>query len=106
MKHHNKLIRDKIPEILEALGEKCEIAILPEAEYRDELDRKLTEEVLEYLRAKDVEELVDVLEVVYSIAKVHGVTEDQLNGVRLRKAEKNGRFNSRIMLKRVWKDTE
>lgn len=71
-KHHNKLVRDKIPEIIEKAGKTAYTHILSEEEYIAELDKKLGEEFAEYQADKNVEELADMLEVMYAIVEVRG----------------------------------
>ena len=67
MKIYNKLVRDKITDIIEADGRIAKYRILDENEYRRELNKKLQEEVKEYLEDNNVEELADIVEVIYGI---------------------------------------
>ena len=69
---HNKLVRDKIPEIIENTGKKAYCHVLAEEEYLSELDKKLNEECVEYQVDKSLEELADMLEVMYAIAEARG----------------------------------
>lgn len=69
---HNKLVRDKIPEIIEKSGKKAITRTLTQEEYLSELDRKLNEECEEYQADKSLEELADMLEVMYAIAEARG----------------------------------
>ena len=64
MKIYNKLVRDKIPELIESDGKKCVTHILSEKEYITALETKLDEEVAEYHADKNLEEMADVLEVL------------------------------------------
>ena len=100
-KHHNKLVRDKIPEIIEKAGKKAYTHILSEEEYITELDKKLGEECAEYQADKSIEELADMLEVMYAIAEARGWSVSELEAVRREKAEKRGAFERRIFLERV-----
>ena len=100
-KHHNKLVRDKIPEIIEKAGKKAYTHILSEEEYMTELDKKLNEECAEYQADKSIEELADMLEVMYAIAEARGWSVSELEAVRREKAEKRGAFERRIFLERV-----
>lgn len=100
-KHHNKLVRDKIPEIIQKAGETPITRILSEEEYLTELDKKLHEECVEYQADKSIEELADVLEVAYAIAEARGWSVSELETVRKEKAEKRGAFERRIFLERV-----
>ena len=94
----NKLIRDKIPEIIESKKESAKIHIAGDREYSEKLAEKLQEEVSEFSASKDSEELLDVLEVVYAIAKLNGIDEKTLNLKRKKKAEEKGKFDKRIIL--------
>ena len=100
-KHHNKLVRDKIPEIIEKAGKKAYTHILSEEDYMTELDKKLNEECAEYQADKSIEELADMLEVMYAIAEARGWSVSELEAVRREKAEKRGAFERRIFLERV-----
>ena len=100
-KTYNKLVRDKIPEIIESDGKKCVTRALSQEEYLKELRRKLDEEVQEYHESGDHEELADILEVVYALATATGCTEDALNTIRQEKAQKRGGFSKRILLETV-----
>ena len=98
---HNKLVRDKIPEIIESTGKKAYCRTLTEEEYLSELDKKLNEECAEYQADKSLEELADMLEVVYAIASARGYSVAELERVRAEKAEKRGGFKDRIFLEKV-----
>lgn len=98
MKVYNKLVRDKITDIIEADGRKAKYRILDNNEYRQELNSKLQEEVKEYLDDNNVEELADIVEVIYGILNSMGVTIDEFEKVRIKKQEERGAFNKRIYL--------
>ena len=100
-KVYNKLVRDKIPEIIEKSGNKCVISTLSDEEYAKMLDEKLLEEVAEYKADKNAEELADILEVVYAIAKNKGITEEDLNEIRAQKQHKRGGFDKKIYLEKT-----
>ena len=102
--HYNKLVRDRIPEIIEASGKSCVTDILSDADYLRMLDAKLDEELAEYHQDQNVEELADLLEVLYAAAKARGYTLEQLEQVRAEKAAKRGGFEKRILLKEVYED--
>ncbi len=99
---YNKLVRDRIPEIIANSGSSYTSRILDDAEYRVELRTKLQEEVGEYLAAQTdgeaVEELADIMELLHAMAESHGVTVDELEQVRAEKAAKRGGFKERIYL--------
>lgn len=98
MKVYNKLVRDKITDIIEADGRMAKYRILDNNEYRKELNSKLQEEVKEYLDDNNVEELADIVEVIYGILNSMDVTIDEFEKVRIKKQEERGAFNKRIYL--------
>ena len=95
---YNKLIRDKIPEMIEQNGGKAVIRQLSHEEFVRFLEMKLDEEVGEYHRDKTVEELADILEVVYALASLHGCSKEELLAVYDEKREKRGGFEKRLLL--------
>jgi predicted house-cleaning noncanonical NTP pyrophosphatase (MazG superfamily) len=95
---YNKAIRDKIPEIIADSGKKYSLKQLDDASFLAELEKKLIEEVNEYSESKDVEELADLLEVIYRISELRGVNSDELDEIRKNKAEKRGKFESNLFL--------
>ena len=95
---YNKAIRDKIPEIIAESGKKYNLKQLDDESFLAELETKLTEEVNEYAESKDVEELADLLEVIYRISELRGVSSDELDEIRKEKAEKRGKFDSNLFL--------
>lgn len=98
MKRYDKLVRDNIPEIMISKGCKPVTRVLNDEEYLNELNKKLLEEVNEYLTDNNIEELADIKEVFNSILKAKGISTDELESVRLDKAEKRGSFNEKIFL--------
>ena len=95
---HEKLVRDKIPEIIEGSGRTARVRILSDEEYQLQLEKKLSEEVEEYQKDKTPEELCDILEVVFALAKTHGITGDELEEMRLEKADERGGFDKKLYL--------
>lgn len=93
-----KLVRDKIPAIIEKSGEKPNIRTLDAEEYRCHLEKKLDEEVAEYHKDKNIEELADILEVVYALNETLGHTRQQLLTTYEQKHEQRGGFADRIFL--------
>lgn len=100
-KTYNKLIRDNIPSIIEKSGRKARTRILDTAEYQAELDRKLDEELSEYHENPCLEELADLVEVIYATANARGFSIAELEMVRLEKAAKRGAFEKRVFLESV-----
>ena len=78
MKTYNKLVRDRIPEIIAKNGQIAEVNVLSNEEYLLHLEMKLDEEVGEYHRDKNLEELADILEVVFALAKTLDCSLEQL----------------------------
>ena len=72
MKNYYKLVRDRIPEIIESDGKSCICETLSDMEYLNLLDEKLNKELLEYQESKSLEELADLLEVVQAVVKARG----------------------------------
>lgn len=101
---HNKLVRDRIPEIIEASGKHCSIEILTDEAYLQLLDAKLDEELAEYHADQNIEELADLLEVLRACAIARGYSWDQLEAVRAQKASERGIFERKILLKEVIED--
>lgn len=95
---YSKLVRDKIPQIIEESGKRAITYTLSDKEYEIFLERKLDEETLEYHESKDAEELADVLEVVIAIAEQKGLRFEDLMALRKEKAEKKGSFKEKIFL--------
>ena len=95
---YNKLVRDKIPELIRSQGELPHVRILSDAEYSDALAQKLNEETAEFQKEKNLEELADVLEVVYALTENLGYTKAELLRVYEQKHEARGGFRDRIFL--------
>lgn len=98
---YNKLVRDRIPEIIEESGRTCTIEIMTEEEYILRLEEKLDEELAEYHQSRNIEELADLLEVIRAVAVANGCTIEELEQIRADKALDRGGFSKRILLKEV-----
>ena len=98
MKLYHKLIRDNIPAIIESKGGKAEIRILSDEEYPIYLEAKLDEEVGEYHRDKNIEELADILEVVYALAESIGCSREELLETYEKKHAARGGFEKKLFL--------
>ncbi len=99
VKTHNKLVRDKIPEILKAAGKNCVIETLSDEEYITMLDEKLSEGVVKYQEKKTLEDLADLLEVMGAIVKARGHSWAELTAIRKKKCTEQGAYDKRILLK-------
>lgn len=97
-KTYNKLVRDNIPNIIEASGAKYVVEILSNEKYIEMIDAKLDEELAEYHKDKNIEELADLLEVIYAATVARGYTIDELEANRAKKANERGAFNKKILL--------
>ena len=95
---HNKLVRDRIPEIIERSGRKCEVRELDAQAYLEQVDRKLQEELDEYLRDGSIEELADLVEVIRAATVARGSSWDQLELLRIKKCESRGGFEKHLFL--------
>ncbi|OQP17018.1 nucleoside triphosphate pyrophosphohydrolase [Geobacillus zalihae] len=99
---YNKLVRDRIPTIIEQAGKTFTTRILDDEEYRKELQKKAFEELEEYVQAGTdeaaLEELADVLEIIHALAECHGASIEQVEQIRAKKAEKRGGFREKIFL--------
>lgn len=101
---YHKLVRDRIPEIIETSGKTCTVEILSDEDYLRMIDAKLDEELAEYHKDQNIEELADLLEVIYAATKARGYSIEQLETVRSEKAVNRGAFDKKILLKEVVED--
>ena len=101
MKVHNKLVRDKIPDIIKESGRRAITDILSDDGYIEALEIKLNEEVAEYQVDKSLEEMADILEVLQAISIARGYSLEQLEEKRREKAEERGGFKDKIFLRYV-----
>ena len=98
---YNKLIRDKIPEIIENDGKKAVTYQANETEFIDKLNEKLKEECLEYLKSQEIEELADVIEVIEALLKAKNISWEEIIRIKSKKQQARGGFDKRIILKTV-----
>ena len=101
MPKYHKLVRDRIPEIIEKAGKRCSTEILSDEEYLKMVDAKLDEELAEYHKDQNLEELADLMEVIYAAAEARGFTREELEETRAKKAKDRGGFKKKILLKEV-----
>lgn len=101
---YNKLVRDRIPEIIQASGKMCSTEILSDEEYQKQVDAKLDEELAEYHKDQNIEELADLVEVIHAATLARGYSLEELERVRAEKIAKRGGFEKRILLKEVYED--
>ena len=105
---YHKLVRDLIPQVIEADGKTCVTRVLAPSEHLGEIKVKMQEEALEFQEAASptdaVEELADILELVHAALHVYGVSYEELEQVRVQKKEKRGGFSKGIYLIEVEDD--
>ena len=101
IKVYNKLVRDKIPQIIEQSGKQAIIEKVPGKEYQDLLNAKLGEELQEYLDSQSIEELADLVEVVYAILDDKNISIQEFELIRQQKVTEKGAFQDKLMLKEV-----
>ena len=100
-KIYNKLVRDNIPNIIEAKGKTPIVHTALKGEYLDKLYEKITEELNEFISKPSREEIADILEVVYSICSTYGYNLDEIEKIRREKQLKRGGFEKQIILEKV-----
>jgi predicted house-cleaning noncanonical NTP pyrophosphatase (MazG superfamily) len=98
---YNKLVRDKIPEIIRKNKKNPVVHIADDEEYWKKLKEKLTEEVNEFVKDSNEEEIADIIEVINAICRFRKFDKNKLDYIKRQKAEKRGRFNKRIILDEV-----
>lgn len=96
--NNSKAVRDLIPEILKLSGRECIIHELSDSSFLPELENKLEEELKEYLESKELEELADLLEVIYRIAELRGSSKAELETIKQRKKQEKGGFEKNLLL--------
>lgn len=100
-KQYHKLVRDKIPAIIERSGKTCRTEILSDEDYLAMLDEKLGEELNEYQESKSLEELADLLEVMEAVVTARGYTWEELLAVKGEKKAARGGFEDKLLLLEV-----
>lgn len=95
---YNKLVRDKIPEIIEEKGKKALTHVADETEYWEKLKAKLLEEFEEFKKDENMEEFADILEVLDAIAAFKDFDAYEVKRMKDKKAAERGRFEKRIIL--------
>ena len=96
-----KLVRDKVPEIIEAEGKKAKVRVLTDWEFKEEVYKKLKEEVDELCKNRSAEEMADVLEVIKMIYYVDPKAYDNVFGISVRKRKERGSFYGKKYLEEV-----
>lgn len=102
MKVYDKLVRDRIPEIIESSGNKCEIEVVSDEIALEYLYKKLSEEVSELLEDKNLDEIADVMEVLFAIGSKYGYSEEDVLNRRNEKRDSRGGFENNLILNKTW----
>jgi len=105
MATYNKLVRDKIPEIIKQAGKQCEIATLGDRDYQEALREKLIEEATEVANASPeelIQELADLYEVIDALLIATGIDEETIRAQQKQKQEERGGFQRKIKLLSVF----
>ncbi|MGL5313580.1 MAG: hypothetical protein ACRC92_10055 [Peptostreptococcaceae bacterium] len=103
MKCYDKLVRDNIPKIIRDSGNKCEIEVVNDNAVLEYLYRKLNEEVCELFIDRNIDEIVDVMEVLFAIGAKYGYSEKDILDIRRLKKNSHGGFNDNIVLKKTYR---
>lgn len=106
--YYNKLIRDKIPEVIRANGSDCEVKILSDDDFVNELLKKVEEEARELSECQNrkeiIEELSDVIDVIEEVKKVKNISEEEINEAKIKSMERKGGFDKKLFL--VWSSND
>lgn len=102
MKVYDKLVRDRIPEIIESSGNKCEVEVVSDEIALEYLYKKLNEEVSELLEDKNLDEIADVMEVLFAIGSKYGYSEEDILNRRNEKKDARGGFEDNLILKKTY----
>lgn len=100
-KIYNKLVRDKIPQIIEQSGKQAVVEVASGQDYLELLNAKLDEELQEYLDSQSVEELADLVEVVYAILEYRNMSLMEFESIRKQKVHERGAFKQKLLLREV-----
>ncbi len=101
VKVYNKLVRDKIPQIIVASGKVPVTKTVDTEEFQELLKEKLLEEVEEFLETEETDELADIFEVMLSIAKSRGISWAEIEMQAEKKRKERGGFEEKIVLQEV-----
>jgi predicted house-cleaning noncanonical NTP pyrophosphatase (MazG superfamily) len=102
---YDKLVRDRIPELIEADGKHCDVRVLDDEEFDQRLSQKVHEEWEEYQRSGEITELVDLVEVIEAIVGRRGIAWADFESLRLKKRSERGSFARRLLLDTVFTES-
>jgi predicted house-cleaning noncanonical NTP pyrophosphatase (MazG superfamily) len=100
-KAYDKLVRDRIPQIIQASGKNACIRKADEAEYKHLLRQKLLEEINEFMESGSSEELAEILVVVAALGQTEGLSFSDLMKIAEEKRKDRGGFEKRLILPSV-----
>ncbi len=100
METYNKLVRDKIIEIIHNKGHKAEFHIADDTEYKEKLLEKLAEEVAEFMAEQSKEEMADIFEVITALLELHNWNIEEIIEIQKEKRESKGGFSQKIILEK------
>ena len=98
MKKYDKLVRDRIPEIIELSGSKCNFHVATKEEFKSRLIDKLGEEIAEFVENPSAEEMADILEVLDAVRRVYGIDLSDIKHQKVMKRVNRGGFEKKIVL--------
>ena len=101
MKVYNKLVRDRIPDVLNKANKKYTYHIATDEEFLIRLKDKIIEELEELYENPSVEEMADVFEVLYTLGKELKLDIAAVNTTMFKKGLAKGRFKEKIILEKV-----
>ena len=98
---YNKLIRDKIPEIIENAGKEYEIHRADEQEYIEKLLLKVEEELAEFKEEPSIAEMADLFEVLDSVINYYDFDKQKIKNYQKKKRKERGGFEKQLILDKV-----
>ena len=100
--HYNKLIRDNIPEKIKSNNEDCDVRVLGDEEFEQELLKKINEEASALSRARSrdefLDELADLMVVIDEVKRLQNITSEELGTALQKNLEKKGGFAKKLFL--------
>lgn len=100
MKKYNKIVRDRIPEVIRQDNKTCDVSFVDDKTAIEYLVKKVGEEAKEFEESGyDKRELADLYEVLDAIKNKLKIKDAQLSQIRRKKAKERGIFNNNIILK-------